>query len=408
MSEGGPSVAAERAAGWAQGWSLVATAWLAVIATSLISPVLPRMATHFSRVGHASDLIQFTIALPALFVAVLAAPLGHLADKVGRRPVLLVALAAYGVFGMAPLFLDSLPLILVSRCGVGAAEAAVITASTALLGDYFQGASRERWFAAQMGSANLVAVGVLALGGALGEISWRAPFVVYALPFLLAVLVLSLTWEPVRAPAHADGAARATGPDGGGLAWRRLLLSSAVTAFGSMAFYVVVIQFSFIMTSRGYASPAQIGMGAALAAVGVPVGSVAFRMLAKVGVALKLLIAFMVAAVGFVLIALGPTYFAIVLGAAINGLGCGIYLPTLLTSALTGLRLDQRGRGSGIWQAAFFLGQFLSPISVIQLSSLFGGTPPAVLFYAALCGVGGLIALSAAAVSSRSPRDPGE
>jgi len=382
-------------AGLVQGWVLVATAWLAVIATSLIAPVLPRMAEHFAGVPNGADLIQLTVALPALFVALFAGIIGVFADKIGRKVVLLVALVAYGVFGMAPLFIDSLPLILLTRCGVGIAEAAVMTAGTAMLGDYYRGASRERWFAIQMGSANLIAVAVLALGGALGEISWRAPFGVYALPFLLTVLVLFLTWEPTRAPGPARGELKlpANSSDGEPLKLSRLLVTCAVTLFGSMAFYVVVVQFSFILTARGYGSPALIGIGASAAAVAVPIGSALFRVLAKASVAAKLAVAFAIAAVGFVLIAFATSYPMIVIGAAINGLGCGIYLPTLLTWAVAGLRPEERGRGSGAWQTAFFLGQFLSPISVIGLANVLGAASKAVLFYAVLTGIAAIVAL---------------
>ncbi len=390
------AITSTREAGSLQGWILVSTAWLAVIATSLIAPVLPRMAQHFEAVANATSLIQLSIALPALFVALFAAPLGVFADRIGRRTVLWMGLIAYALVGIAPLWLDSLPMILVTRCGVGIAEAAVMTAGTAMLGDYFKGASRERWFAVQTGSATIVAVGILTLGGFLGEISWRAPFAVYGLPLIMAAFVLLFTWEPRQGPSAVD----APEEPQGALRWKALLSACVVTLFGSMAFYVVIIQLGFILTSRGFSSPSLIGLGSAVAAAAVPIGAVLFRILGRASVSRKLMISFTISAAGFALIAFTRDYPLTILGAAINGVGSGIALPTLLTWAVGGLDQSQRGRASGAWNSAFFLGQFLSPISVLALAAALGGPQNAVLAYGAACGVAALIAMT---ISLRTP-----
>jgi MFS family permease len=101
------------------------------------------MAAHFTATPGAEGLVQLGIGLPALFVALLATPLGFVADRVGRRPVMMTGLLIYAVCGMAPLFLHALPSILLSRAGVGVAEAGVLAAGTALIGDLFQGQTRK-------------------------------------------------------------------------------------------------------------------------------------------------------------------------------------------------------------------------------------------------------------------------
>jgi len=47
--------------------------------------------------------------------------------------------AAYAIFGTAPLWLDSLPQIFASRVLLGATEAALMTVSSSMIGDYFCG-----------------------------------------------------------------------------------------------------------------------------------------------------------------------------------------------------------------------------------------------------------------------------
>ena len=55
-----------------------------------------------------------------------------------------------------------------------------------------------------------------------------------------------------------------------------------------------------------------------------------------------------------------------------TGLGCGITLPAILTSIMAKLSFDQRGRGTGGWQTAFFVGNFLSPVIVLGLTAKLG------------------------------------
>src|SRR5471032_2311326 len=77
-----------RLPGAAQGWVLIATAWLSVIASSLIGPVLPTMARVFAAVPAVSLKLSLIATLPALFVALLATPFGAAGDRFGHRRVL--------------------------------------------------------------------------------------------------------------------------------------------------------------------------------------------------------------------------------------------------------------------------------------------------------------------------------
>jgi sugar phosphate permease len=63
--------------------------------------------------------------------------------------------------------------------------------------------------------------------------------------------------------------------------------------------------------------------------------------------------------------------------------------------ALAGLSFEQRGRGTGLWTAALFLGEFVCPLLVLGLSAALGGLGlalvllgTAALVVAAACRVG--------------------
>jgi sugar phosphate permease len=73
-------------------------------------------------------------------------------------------------------------------------------------------------------------------------------------------------------------------------------------------------------------------------------------------------------------------------------------LPTMLVWATRGLAYSIRGRGNGMWQAAFAIGQFLSGMVVTFLSARLNGLLPALvvmgkaaLIFALLAAVAGLL-----------------
>ena len=68
----------------------------------------------------------------------------------------------------------------------------------------------------------------------------------------------------------------------------------------------------------------------------------------------------------------------------IAGLGNGLMLPALLTWALGSLTFEQRGRGTGIWTSAVFIGQFACPLAVLALAGALGGLSAALLVVGAV------------------------
>jgi MFS family permease len=374
-----------------QGWVLISASWLSVVASTVIAPVLPKIAEQFQNAPHVGVMISLVATLPALFVALLASPFGMLADKIGHRRTLLWGVGVYGFCGTAPYWLNSIQAIVVSRAGVGITEAVIMTCSTAMLGDYFQADERERWLAYQTGTATIIAIVFVAIGGALGESTWRLPFTMYAFGFLLLPLVAFFTWEPRHSPSGDEQRPLAESKIQT-FRWTDLGFICLITVFAATAFYVVIVQLGFILTERGYSSPRLIGMGAALSSLAVPVGAILFRVL-RIPVGGKLAISFTFSSIGFFVIAYSHSYTPIIIGAAINGVGSGMVLPTLITWALSKLPPEVRGRGTGAWQGSFFFGQFASPLIILGLIRVSGSLSYAVLTYAVLCALAGAVAV---------------
>ena len=386
-----------RAATPVLGWVLIAASWLSVMANQVIAPVLPSMRAHFAGAAHLDVLIAAAATGPALFIARLSAAFGVLGDRIGHKRVLFATTLLYGIVGTAPVWQATLSGIVFSRALVGVAEAAIMTCSTALLIAHFTGASRGRYLALQTGSAPVVAIVVTLLGGALGAASWRYPFYIYGFAFLLIPLTAWLVWEPShqREVAAAGAAGDASPAAPAGFRWGVLYWRCAVSAFGMAAFLVTAIQTSFLLTERGVVSPAEIGKWSAVTMLANPVGALIFGLLAWRMVP-KLALSFALMAVGHFILATVPHWESTVVGATIANLGAGMILPTMITWTLSDVPVDRRGQCTGIWMSIAFLGQFLSPQSIVGLKLLTGSLGGAILVYAFAGAAAAVIAVVAA------------
>lgn len=372
-----------RQAGRPQGVLLMFMSCLPVLGAVLLAPVLPRMQDHFVGDPRATALVPLSLTVPALMIAVLAPFAGRIVDRSDRKRLLLAGLVVYACFGTAPLWLDGLEGIVLSRVGVGLAEAAIMTCCTTLIADYFSGAARDRWLGLQTVFASLSATLFFALGGALGAHSWRTPFWLYAFSLVFAVLAAALLWQP--RPSGGTASIRTDLPP---LPRRDLLAPCLVTLFGGVVFYAPIVELPYLLDAAGVTAVPLIGAITALASAGTAAGAFTFGRVAPKGTAALLPIAFALAGGGLVLAGTAGVVPVIVVGAVVASVGTGLMLPTLLVWALSGLSFEQRGRGTGLWTASMFLGQFVCPLLVLGLAASLGGLNAAVaLVGAAACAM---------------------
>ncbi len=349
-------------AGSAQAALLLFCSCLPVLGAVLIAPVLPRMQAHFADTPGAAVLVPVALTLPALVIALLAPLAGVLADRIGRRRLLLASMLLYSLCGVLPLWLDSLHLIVASRAGIGLAEAGIMTCCTTLMGDYFDGRRRERLFALQMVVTSLSAALFMGLGGALGEHGWRTPFVLYAAGVVCLPLLALLLWEP---QAHV----RLVGHVSERFAWRALSPLYLLTLLAGVSLFIVPVQAGYRLQLLDIHAPQQIGLVMGANQLGVLIGAVSFRWLSRQPAARVLALGFAIAGLGGALMAQVTSLELMALAVLINGLGIGLLLPTLITRVMACVGFEQRGRATGGFTAAIFAGEFASPLLVLAITT---------------------------------------
>ena len=320
---------------------------MAVMGVSVLTPVVHLLLAHFKGVPNYEYLVMGgVVTMPSIWVLLMSAPAGWVADRFGRRKVLILSMIVYAFVGVAPAFLEDLNAIIVSRIGVGICEAIVMTVTTTMIGDYFQGHARERWLASQTAVASVAAIGITYLGGRLGALyGWRGPFYLYLYSLLLVVGVVKLVWEPggeeePAAPGTAPASEQYTQ-----FPWARLCGICAVTLLGSISFYTVITKNAEALVALGVSDPAGIGALSAIATIGVPVGTFIYWGLSRLPIPWLLFVDFALIGLGFSFMGRATDPTAYVWGSFINQVGCGLVLaqPAGVGHARSGIRHPRKG-----------------------------------------------------------------
>jgi putative MFS transporter len=118
-----------------------------------------------------------------------AALFGRLADRIGRRRVLLVTVACDGIFGLASVFAPSFGWLLAARFLTGAAVGGTLPVDYAMMAEFLPSDRRGRWLVMleSFWAIGTVVVALTAWAAASAGLAdaWRTIFLVTAIPALV-------------------------------------------------------------------------------------------------------------------------------------------------------------------------------------------------------------------------------
>lgn len=347
---------------------LLGASCLTAMAATAITPSLPAIALAFGEVPSAEFLSQVALTLPALVIALAAAPVGALVDRLGARKVLIGSALLFAFAGSVGLYASSLAVLLVSRAILGLAIAGLSTGTLALIGALYAGDRRHHVVGLQGAASSFGGMIFLLLGGLLAAISWRLPFATYLLSLLLLPLFLIfLPKGQVGREADSGGAVSS------GIVWSQVVLAYASAFVGMILFYVIPVQLPFHLAAHGVADPALAGYALSLCTFAGGIAAAFYSRIRRLMRSTSILaLAFSLIALGQFLAA-GGDYPLVLVGMALAGCSTGLLLPTVNGLVLASTPASKRGRFAGGVATALFLGQFVAPLSA-GLASLLAGT----------------------------------
>ncbi len=129
----------------------------------------------------------------------LTVPIAHFADRRNRVAIALAGAALWAVFSLATGLAFTVWMLVVARSGAAIGQGVVFPTHNSLLADYYPIRSRPRVYSIHR-AANSVGqiLGFLVGAGLAAWFSWRTPFVVFAAPTLLLVVLGLKLRDPGR------------------------------------------------------------------------------------------------------------------------------------------------------------------------------------------------------------------
>jgi DHA1 family bicyclomycin/chloramphenicol resistance-like MFS transporter len=366
-------------------------------------PSLPEIGRVFDA---SLPQVQLTLSGYLVCFAVGQIVYGPISDHVGRKPVLLTALALYVAICLGCAFARSIEMLIALRCLQAFGVAAAPVLARAMVRDLYHGVRAGRELA-RMGSITALAPIVApSLGGVLQTaFGWRSAFIAMAGMSLGAiVLVIRLLPETIKQrPEHALSLTAIVRGYGAFLRHPgyRVYLGIVAAAYGGL--FAWISGSSFVLQDLYGLSALTFGVVFAAATLGYGIGTlIAAKLVVRIGIDRTIVCGGVALAGGglamLAAVMLGVTSpLALVLPMALYLCGLGLTMPQAMAGALTPFP-DRAGAASSLLG---FLQQVVASTAGVVAAQLLGASA---LPLAAIIAVMGAIALLLALVK-RAMRD---
>jgi MFS family permease len=347
---------------------LVGCVTLIMTGFAIIMPVFPQ---RLHALGRGAETLALMEGAFGLGMFLFSTPMGTLAGRLGRKPILLLSLAGYILTNLLLVLVNTPPLFVLIRFVEGMVISGLMPASMAMVGDTIAPEKQGRWIGwLTTAQATGIALGP-AIGGLLSQtLGLTAPFLLSATIALVAsLLALFLVAETLPAQSRTTATSRPVKRASsrsqtrhaslGRLIW--LFAPFLLIDFGLIFTYPFVFpQYPFFFEKVLHYTSAQYGLilsvfGLELAISPLVVGPFSQRWSNKPVIVLGSLL---FGALNGVMFA-APLYPLLLVGAALAGLGCALAGPALGGIYLRATTEHTRGqvlglRGSAISAAVMF------------------------------------------------------
>lgn len=335
------------------------TTLFAVMGVASIAPAFPQMMEYFGLDKPEVGLLVSVFTVPGI---VLAPFMGVLADRIGRKAILIPSLLLFGSAGFACMFAQKFETLLLLRFfqGIGAASLGMLNVT--IIGDLYDGNRR----ATAMGyNASVLSLGTAsypALGGSLAILGWNFPFVLplLTIPFGI-VLVYSLNNpEPKEKHNLRQYGKNVWGVINQSSVWG-LLIMNILVFFLIYGAYITFLP--SLLNERMMASPFHIGITMSVMSLTTAVTSSQTGRISKKYKSRNILltgVCFYI--VAMILLAEASSWITIIPALLIFGMGQGLFLPTVQTMLVGFAPMKERAAFMSLNSMVLRIGQTTGPL----------------------------------------------
>jgi MFS family permease len=359
------------------------------LGTALLSPVLESLIDPFGASTANIGLMMSMYTAPAIVMIPIA---GVVADRYGRRPVLLFGLLCFGSAGTAIALVSSFRAALFFRFFQGIGFAALTPIIITSIGDLYAGTREATAQGFRFTGSGLTQTASPIVAGLLVGIAWQYPFLLYTLAFPIAAMIYFYFKEPVDPDQDVAAESDESVGDQLGRLWRlasqRRALAMVVARGSTSVIWIGFLTYNSILVVELLEStPAQAGVLASLASIAYAFSATQAGWIMSYfeNKLFPLAITNVAMGSGVSLAFLADTLAVAYVGAATMGLGFGI-MTTLYRSILTDLApASLRG---GLVSLAEGSGRMGATITPILMGGVIAITTPRIGFILSVRTVG--------------------
>lgn len=160
---------------------------MVIMGVASITPVFPEIVEELRISTRDVGLLITVFTFPGIL---LTPVMGVLADRLGRKKVLVPSLFLFGAAGPICAFMTDFNLLLVFRFFQGVGAAALASLSTTLIGDLYSGNRLNEAMGYNASVLSIGTAGYPAIGGLLAGFGWNYPFLLPILAIPVGLLVM--------------------------------------------------------------------------------------------------------------------------------------------------------------------------------------------------------------------------
>ncbi len=166
---------------------------IGVLGVASITPALPKISQVFNL-----NKTQIGFLISAFtFPGIILTPVGGIiADRLGRKTVLIPSLFLFAISGFTIFFVRNYHYILILRVIQGIGAAPLASLNTTLIGDFFKGKLRPQAMGYNASVLSLSTASYPLVGGILAGIAWNYPFIIPLLAMPVGLFVIFGIKEP--------------------------------------------------------------------------------------------------------------------------------------------------------------------------------------------------------------------
>jgi len=339
---------------------IFAVTLMTVLGVSSISPAFPEIERELGISKQAVGLLIVVFTIPGI---VFTPVLGVLADRFGRKRILVPSLLLFGIAGGICSLVRDFNLLLILRFLQGIGVASLGSINVTIIGDLYSG---DRLATAMGYNAVVRNIGIpsyLIIGGALASLAWYYPFALSVIAVPIGILVLTSLKSP-EPKNHQDFKQYLSS------AFKSIKNRQVIGLFSATLFTFIILYGTYLTYfalllggDRFHASPFLIGiimssMGLTTAAISSQFGKLTKRFSKKT----LIKAAFVIYAIALFIIPFVPNLWLFLIPTLIFGVAQGVNVLSIQTLLAEFAPLEYRATFMSINGMVIRMGQTLGPL----------------------------------------------